>query len=101
MYKRVYINAHPANQPGSWHTDDKEGFHTALWFPDMGDIWPSVTYHEEGGFEVEQYGVVRYQANSLVVFPAHYRHRALNHERIGKMRFSVAIKLGARNERRE
>ena len=95
-YKLTYINAHPANQPGEWHTDDLEGHFTALWFPDVTDICPQpfLNYDEEGGFEIENYGVISYVPNSLIVFPAHWQHRALNHEQIGKIRFSVAYKLG-------
>jgi hypothetical protein len=91
--KKVLINAHPANQPGAWHNDDKEGYWTALYYPWMGKLWPPTVYEREGGLEMEGYGTIQYRDNTLVLFPAHIRHRTLNHEAVGKIRFSVAHKL--------
>lgn len=96
IYKKQLINAHPPGLPGSWHTDDREGFMTALYYPEMGSLWPPVTYESEGGLEIEDHGIIEYKDNSLLIFPAHLKHRTLVHERHGKIRFSVAHKLDNR-----
>ena len=88
------INAHPAGLPGSWHRDDREPMMTALYYPKMGSLWPPANYGREGGLEIKDYGVIPYKDNCLVMFPAHIVHRCLVHERHGKIRFSVAHKLG-------
>ena len=95
--KKTYINAHPAGLPGSWHRDDREPMMTALYYPKMGSLWPPANYGREGGLEIKDYGVIPYKDNCLVMFPAHIEHRCLVHERQGKIRFSVAHKLGESN----
>lgn len=85
--ERLYINCHPSHHPGDWHDDGGSGF-TLLYYPDL-----SIDYQGGGGLEIEGHGIEPYVPNSVLIIPGDVQHRALQHNIIGKFRFSIAIKF--------
>lgn len=85
---RSYVNCHPAYHPSDWHLDSDENGITMIYYPDIG-----INYGDEGGLEIKDHGIEPYIPNSLIIMPANILHRAQMHTMIGKLRFSIAIKL--------
>ena len=85
--ERAYINCNPPMVGGQWHTDGDNGI-TILYYP-----LTKFKFGDQGGTEFEHHGVEKYIGNSIILFPAELKHRALEHQISNAYRFSIAIKL--------
>jgi len=87
ILERAYINCHPSFSSGEWHVDGNNGL-TLLYYP------PTVfNFGDKGGTDFELHGEEKYVPNSLIIFPAWWNHRAVEHTVPGAYRFSIAVKL--------
>ncbi len=92
LFERAYINCQPPGIGGNWHTDGTNGI-TILYYP------KSKVSCEYAGTEFEHHGVEKYIENSIIIFQAEHKHRAIAVTDF--YRFSIAIKLNYKGERDE
>ena len=86
-FEVAYINCHPCQHPGDWHTDGESGF-TLLYYPIS-----KTDFGLEGATDFKDFETQYYIGNSILIFPANIEHMATEHRHPGIFRYSIAFKF--------